>query len=421
MMKKALTFSICLLFSFNGIAQTSLEEIAACFDKAGGVYYAYPTPQEKSEISVPKGYKPFYVSHFGRHGSRYLIGDRDYKWVLDLLKEAKAQHSLTTQGEETLSKLEKIWPMVEDRGGDLSPVGERQQKEIATRLYNAYPEIFQGRKKISARTTMSHRCAMSMVCFGDQLKSFNPKLQIRYETSEKYVRYLNFHSYISNEFTDEKTGPWCIEYEKFRDNHTRPDRLMKQLFSKEEFVTKRVNPDKLMWGLYWIAVNMQDIETDIRFYDLFTAQEIFDLWQCINYHFYVRNANHAEGRTLVKNNARPLVRNIIESAEEAIRKSDVAATIRFGHDGNLMPLLALLQVENFGIAVSDPYEVYKVWTDFKVSPMGANLQLLFFKNKHNDIIVRFRHNERDVHIPVKTDNFPFYSWSHVKEYMESLL
>lgn len=167
MMKKALTFSICLLFSFNGMAQTSLEEIAACFDKAGGVYYAYPTPQEKSEISVPKGYKPFYVSHFGRHGSRYLIGDRDYKWVLDLLKEAKAQHSLTTQGEETLSKLEKIWPMVEDRGGDLSPVGERQQKEIATRLYNAYPEIFQGRKKISARTTMSHRCAMSMVCFGD--------------------------------------------------------------------------------------------------------------------------------------------------------------------------------------------------------------------------------------------------------------
>ena len=262
---------------------------------------------------------------------------------------------------------------------------------------------------------------MSMVCFGDQLKSFNPKLQIRYETSEKYVRYLNFHSDISNEFTDEKTGPWCIEYEKFRDNHTRPDRLMKQLFSKEEFVTKRVNPDKLMWGLYWIAVNMQDIETDIRFYDLFTAQEIFDLWQCINYHFYVRNANHAEGRSLVKNNARPLVRNIIESAEEAIRNNDVAATIRFGHDGNLMPLLALLQVENFGIAVSDPYEVYKVWTDFKVSPMGANLQLLFFKNKQNDIIVRFRHNERDVHIPVKTDNFPFYSWSHVKEYMESLL
>lgn len=156
-------------------------------------------------------------------------------------------------------------------------------------------------------------------------------------------------------------------------------------------------------------------------HNLFTAQEIFDLWQCINYHFYVRNANHAEGRMLVKNNARPLVRNIIESAEEAIRNNDVAATIRFGHDGNLMPLLALLQVENFGIAVSDPYEVYKVWTDFKVSPMGANLQLLFFKNKHNDIIVRFRHNERDVHIPVKTDNFPFYSWSYVKEYMESLL
>ena len=60
-------------------AQTSKEEMFATPEKTGGVYWAYPldfAPQTKA----PKGYKPFYISHYGRHGSRYLIADRDYKW-----------------------------------------------------------------------------------------------------------------------------------------------------------------------------------------------------------------------------------------------------------------------------------------------------------------------------------------------------
>ena len=56
-------------------AQTSKEEMFATPEKTGGVYWAYPldfAPQTKA----PKGYKPFYISHYGRHGSRYLIGDQ---------------------------------------------------------------------------------------------------------------------------------------------------------------------------------------------------------------------------------------------------------------------------------------------------------------------------------------------------------
>ena len=74
-------------------AQTSKEEMFATPEKTGGVYWAYPldfAPQTKA----PKGYKPFYISHYGRHGSRYLIGDRDYKWLVDLFEEAHRAHAL---------------------------------------------------------------------------------------------------------------------------------------------------------------------------------------------------------------------------------------------------------------------------------------------------------------------------------------
>ena len=116
--------------------------------------------------------------------------------------------------------------------------------------------------------------------------------------------------------------------------------------------------------------------------------------------------------------------NILDSADEAIRKGGIAATLRFGHDGNVIPLVALMHIENCNVAVDDPYEVYKVWSDFKVVPMAANVQIAFFRNEKgspDDILVKIMHNEHEVHIPVQTDMFPFYKWSDVESYYRNLL
>lgn len=104
------------------------------------------------------------------------------------------------------------------------------------------------------------------------------------------------------------------------------------------------------------------------------------------------------------------------SADSAIKNRSIAATLRFGHDGNVIPLLALLQVENFDVSVAGPAEVYKHWCDFKASPMAANIQIVFFENKKGDILVKFLHNEKEVHVAVKTDMWPYYHWNDVREY-----
>ena len=57
------------VFLSNGLmAQATKEETLTDLNRTGGVYYAYPVP-EKKLTPAPKGYKPVYVSHFGRHGS----------------------------------------------------------------------------------------------------------------------------------------------------------------------------------------------------------------------------------------------------------------------------------------------------------------------------------------------------------------
>ena len=401
-------------------AQTTFEEISADLNKAGGVYLAYPKVEAK-QTPAPKGYKPFYVSHYGRHGSRYLLGDRDYLWIIQLMQKADSLNGLTPLGKDVLKRLTLVWQEVQGRAGDLTPLGVRQHQGIAERMTKNFPEVFRGKRSVSARSTVVYRCAMSMAAFGDRLKGLNPQLDISYEMSEKYMSYLNYHTDRSNAFTHGEKGPWVEEYRKFEEQQVKPDRLVNTLFSNADFIRCEVNPNNLMWGLYWIAVDMQDIETPVSFYDIFTAREMFDLWQCVNYRFYIGNANPLASKGIVMANAKSLVQNIIESADAAIKDHSIAATLRFGHDGNVIPLLALLQIENFDVAVAGPSEVYKYWCDFKATPMASNVQIVFFENKKGDVLVKFLHNEKEVHIPVKTDNWPYYHWNEVRDYYQKRL
>ena len=56
---------VVLLLAATAGAQSAYDEIKADIDKAGGVYFMYPfdTP---SATPAPKGYEPFYISHYGR-------------------------------------------------------------------------------------------------------------------------------------------------------------------------------------------------------------------------------------------------------------------------------------------------------------------------------------------------------------------
>lgn len=132
-----LLLTILASAALTATAQTTREEIAVTPEKAGGVYYAYPV-SESLNTPAPKGYKPFYVSHFARHGSRYLISDNDYKTVMDVFDSADRAGALTPLGKSVKSRLDSIWTETQGRGGELTPLGRRQHHGIAQRMYKAY-------------------------------------------------------------------------------------------------------------------------------------------------------------------------------------------------------------------------------------------------------------------------------------------
>ncbi len=418
-MKRLYIYIMCLCACAGASAQATLDEIRLNPEKSGGIYYAYPAT-EAQNTPAPAGYEPFYISHYGRHGSRYLISDRDYRTVIDLLEMADTANALTPAGADLLRRLGPVWEEARGRGGELTPLGARQHHGIAQRMYDAYPQVFADSARITARSTVVMRCAHSMFAFVEGLKEKNPRLAIPRESSERWMSYLNYHSPESNHYTRHR-GTWYEENRKFQAAMTRPDRLVASIFSDDDFVLRNVNPEEFMWGLYWVAVDMQNMETADNFLDLFTAEELYDLWQAFNYSFYVTNANHPASHGLLISNAYPLLTNIIESAEEHIAGHTCGADLRFGHDGNLIPLAAALHLQGADAAEADPYKLASKYAGFKVSPMAGNVQVVFFRNADGDVLVKFLLNESEIAIPLDTDIFPYYRWSEVKDFYQRQL
>ncbi len=415
-----LSLLLCILITQTVSSQATREEIFNDIATTGGVYYAYPGPQ-KPQAKAPKGYEPFYISHFGRHGSRWLISDDEYTRVMDVLEKAHNAGTLTPLGEDVRKRLDIVWADAQGHGGDLSPVGVDQQRGIAERMFQSFPEVFKGAPQMSARATVVVRCVLSMDAFCERLKESNPALQIERESSNKYMNYLNFHTQEAMKFTSHK-GPWYEEFRKFEQEHVRPERLMNALFSNKEYIRKNVHPEELMRGLYSIASDMQNVEPEVDFYDIFEKQELMDIWQIHNYKNYVCDGPSPMTNGLMLANAKSLLENIVNTASEVIASGKNTATFRFAHDGNIIPLAGLMRLENCYNEETNPDKFYQAWCNFKVAPMAGNIQLIFFRKKgSDDILVKFMLNENEVSIPVKTDIAPFYHWKDVESYYNNLL
>lgn len=419
-MKRILFFLFASYFvSASSLAQTTKEEMADNPNKTGGVYYAYPATKADN-TPAPKGYKPFHISHYGRHGSRYLIGDNDYINVAALLHKADSLDALTLLGKDLLNRVDSLMIETSGRGGDLSPLGVRQHRSIAERMMDNYPEVFIDKSNITARSTLVPRCILSMTSFTGRLKEKNPKLSIDHESSNRNMYYLCYSTPESDKFNGSQ-GWWKEVYRKFKDKNTDSDRFVGSIFKDNEFVERYVNPDDFMWAIHWLAADAQNTEGKIDFYDLFTSDELFGLWQSFNASFYARHADYGPAKGVHIQNAANLLNNIIDTADEAINNNNPSAALRFGHDGNVVPLAALMSLENCDAVIDNPDDFYKGWCDWKVTPMAANIQLIFFRNSKepDKILVKILHNEQETKIPVATDIWPYYDWNNVRTYFKS--
>ena len=95
--------TLLLILSFAALYATaqSAEQVAA-FDKdyKYELYRPYPVENIDAELTpAPKGYKPFYMSHLARHGSRWHSSSKTYNFTLNALNVTLDSVSAVTPNE----------------------------------------------------------------------------------------------------------------------------------------------------------------------------------------------------------------------------------------------------------------------------------------------------------------------------------
>lgn len=116
---------------------------------------------------------------------------------------------------------------------------------------------------------------------------------------------------------------------------------------------------------------------------------------------------------------RNLLRKIIEEADSCIAMPKNGATLRFGHETVVLPLVCLLGINGFDQQVEDLEQlVDKGWVNYKVYPMACNVQFIFYRKntRDKDVLFKVLLNENEATLPLQTDCAPYYHWSDFKDY-----
>ena len=418
--KKVITIVLCCS-TLGATAQTAREEIKENIYLSGSNYLDYDNQLSTTPLTAaPKGYEPFYMSHYGRHGSRWLIGEGDYLGPLGILREAHAAGKLTAEGENVLKKLEDFYPTTIKRLGELTTVGERQHHGIGSRMAKNFPEIFKTKNvAIDARSTVVIRCILSMEAECEELAAANPTARIHNDVSESLQYYLNqgWSDRLRQASRNGRKVRGSYEHK-----YSHPERLMKVLFNDQTYVYDNIRASSLMRQLFEVAANMQSHDTDIELYSLFTEEEIYDQWRMRNIGWYLDYAAAPQTGAIMPYSQVNLLKNIIETADTIVDNSKAhtpQATLRFGHEVCVMPLACLLELGSCGAQVENLDTLDNVWRNYRIVPMACNVQLVFYrpkKGKTGDILVKALLNEREMTMPVQPVNGPYYRWQDLRQY-----
>ena len=414
-------YAILLLgvLQLNVSAQDFAERIKADPGIACGVYHPY-IHGDMSDTPAPKGYKPFYVSHFGRHGSRYHTTESYFKAAMEGLSKADEMGILNETGKQLYADVQTLLKAHNGMEGELSPLGGREHKAIAARMYARFPEAFNSRTRTEVECVASTitRCIISMANFSESLSSCRPELDFTFFTGKKYFEYIM------------KEGPYRKEIsagckafsDSLRTAICRHDKMYSSIFTDLEKAGEAVkNPQSFMYSLYMAGAICLDLDfLGLDIFKYFDNEELVQQAKVRSGKMYAEYGNSAEWGEKSSIAADDLLKDFIAKADAAMKdESRRAADLRFGHDTGILPLMGLIGIKEMSERIPSDGS-WEYWTSCDRIPMASNFQMVFFRNRKGEVLVKMLYNEQETTIPALTPTTgPYYSWETLRSYLQS--
>lgn len=382
-------------------------------------YDVYPDDVPDLLTPPPSGKRPFYISHYGRHGSRYINKRSGYEIPYKMMVQANGVRELTSTGKRVFSEMNLILEDSEDRWGDLTALGRTQHRQIVRRMFNRFPEVFADSACVSGRSTVVPRCILSMEAALIELAQLNPQLNITMDASKSTQWYMNYQDPVLRQ---SKLRPEAQKaYDAYTASRTGNSRLMEMLFKNPDIVKELV--DETFFNYYLMKMGLFQLNThlykDTYLTDLFTTEDLYRMWQIDNVLWYLQYGFCPLNGGDYPYSQRHLLRQIIADADSCLLLERPGAQLRFGHETVLLPLVCLLGINGYDLRTSDLDEIEKKgWWCSSVFPMGANVQFIFYRRdkKDKDVLLKVLLNEQEAKLPIFTDSAPYYHWRDFRRY-----
>ncbi|MBR1926786.1 MAG: hypothetical protein IJ840_03405 [Bacteroidales bacterium] len=406
-----------LVFQGTVSAQVSdvIDVVAASRDKLAGCEgpYRFDAP---GLTPAPKGYVPFYISHYGRHGSRYAWNSGTYTVIKKVLDAATDANALTERGRRLYEDFNAFYlePLVNT--GDLSDLGMTQHMEIARIMCESFPEVFKDGGRILARASTSQRAIVSMNAFTVSLQKNAPKVQIEVNSLHTNLPVTNptgAPKEIAEYYEGEVLVPESTR--TFRDRMTDYDAILGKLFTDRGFLEEIGGRRDFVYELFNLWAGYHNYCDGEWLEDIFTKDQLLKAWEVENYSVY---AGHSRNRYRMI----PLLKDIIALADEAILTGEYKGHFRFGHDTIVNAFCPLLNIDGSGYEPDKPEDV-KYWFQNYDTPKAANIQFVLYRSKRSpEILFKLLRNGREVSLPqIKPVAGPYYRWDDLKSWAASLM
>lgn len=395
-------------------------------------YSTYPVVEFAPLAPAPEGYTPFYISTVNRHGSRYQnrLNTTYFLERIMTLKMLEEKGLLTETGALVMKYMYDAENEQKYLIGELSPLGARQLFEMGERVDKRFGEVFDGKGAVVAVSSPYNRCIESAQNFIKGIQEDNPQLKTSLSWDMQHQSMLRPFSIVTKAYNQQMrqefnrhiaSGEWRTlraEWAAKQDCSASLAQIVTNVERAEKVTGK--NSFYMAYEIFSGLLFMQNFEvgeSDLHT-RLFSDEDIYKFylyktfeWNCS------RSCAGIDVMELRYSRIRPMVEDIIEKADKAIKCDDVCMNLRCTHDTNVMPFIVAMGFEGTMPTFKGEVESCAVSTlASKSIPMGANVQLVFYRNNKNDVIVRALLNENDWAIPAETVAPGFYRWSTLRKF-----
>ena len=401
------------------VAQSVIDLIKQRPSYASCNYDVYPDSITAKLTPAPAGKKPFYISHYGRHGSRYISNRSGFDTPYFMMLHADSLDELTPTGQQVLRHMNNIMRNTEGRWGELTGYGKQQMQNIGRRMAERFPEVFHPGANVTCISTVVPRCIESMGSAAMEMLQVCPQLHITMQASKRTQWYMNYQDKkLRKNFMTPEAQKALDAYTATRMGNTR---LMELIFKNPDIAEEFVNQEDFSYylmkmGLFQLNTNFN---RNTNLIGLFNTNDLYRMWQVDNAYWYLQHGACKLNGGNQPYTQRHLLKKMIADADSCIKLPDPGAQLRFGHETVLLPLVCLIGVNGFDFSTDnlDELEGHGWWCS-SVFPMAGNLQFIFYRSnpKDKDVLVKVLLNEVEATLPISTDCAPYYHWSDFRQY-----